>query len=160
MYLLVDPHRFPVGDEGIKDGAILLDWLEPNAAVQISPLFLIANADNVKYVDVGWGSDAVVAMFSNRPPQELLANLQELSKPRKESEGMLGFFWPSILAHLLNSQAKIGSQLTDLASTVLIESPEDPQQWRLFGRDLLATTLSEIGLAHGPRTSVSYDDPE
>lgn len=150
MYLLVDPHRFDAGDEQIRNGELLLDWLDPEAGKQVSPLFMPATAENMKNIETGWSTDAIVGIFSTYAPEELLAGLRDLSKPRDEKEGMLGFFWPIILQQLLNSQRDIGEKLTTLASAFLVEDAKDPEKWQLLGGNTLTSLLDQVGLKHAP----------
>ena len=150
MYLLVDPHRFDAGDEEIEGGELLLNWLAPEAAKQVSPVFLPANTKSLTYLEAGWGADAIIGIFSTCEQAELLAKLRELSKPREESEGMLGFCWPGIMTQLLNSQKDIGHKLTALASAFLVEDVDDPEKWQLLGGEAVTTLLDQVGLKHTP----------
>jgi hypothetical protein len=104
----------------------------------------------MRFLETGWGADAVVGFTSTRRPSELLASLRNLCRPTSENGGILGICWPKVLANLLDTQKEIGKQLTDIASVYLIEDPQDPQRWRMVGGTALPRLLDEIGLKFAP----------
>jgi hypothetical protein len=148
LALIIDPHRLQIPVDQLTDGQVLLDWLDPAAAAQMSPLLVPGNDVNLSHLENGWGADAVVCLFCSGDNGQLLEQLQQMSRPKDEKEGMLGICWPNVLAHLLQSQQDLSNQLVNAASAILLEDPSDPNQWILYGDESLSDLLNKAGIQH------------
>ena len=130
----------------------LFDWLSPEVAAGVSPV-LLAPSDTAEWpslLDELWGGDTVVALFSRLAEDELLAHLHRSLRPPSEATphhgGMLGLCWPSVLAILLAHHS--GGAVTRLwqgVEAVLVELPDLPETWQLFGREPVAGWLKSLG---------------
>ena len=132
----------------------LFDWLEPPAADVASPL-LIGQDDLLTWpmlIEQGWGKDAVICLFSQQEKPLLLEHLRRAirAKPNREdlSGGMLGFCWPSVLSMLLaHGAAPLVRQLLSGIDAVLVELPDLPETWQVYGEARVADLLAEVGFS-------------
>jgi hypothetical protein len=154
LYLIVDFKNLdaspPEGAEGME---YLFDWLDPQAAALVSPVVL-AQADFAAWPEMvrqGWGNDAVVCLFSRQDQPTLMAHLRRAirAKPQREDAGggILGYCWPSVLAMLLahHTPAFVSQLLTGI-DAVLIELPDLPETWQVYGASEVADELDRLGL--------------
>jgi hypothetical protein len=133
----------------------LFDWLAPEAAALASPL-LISQTDLLAWpalVEAGWGLDAVVCLFSQQDKPAMLAHLRRALrvKPNREdlNAGVLGLCWPGILGMLL-AHGKPGfvQQLMAGIDAVMVELPDLPETWQLYGDTKLPGVLEKMGFVH------------
>lgn len=143
LYVLIDFARISLPlPEGIEiDSCILFKWLPPVAASKTPLLFALDELPDWKaYVEEAWGSDAMIAIQSQLPKDELLSNLQqrltESSHGPEAAQGIVGFCWPSVLESLLeNNQHGFVERFFDGLSLVFFEVPGDAESWQVFGME-------------------------
>ena len=151
LHLIVDLNRLgvPLPPE-LGEPQYLFDWLDPAAAQLASPVFISPDPENDAWrplVDAGWGGDAVVCLFSKTPAAELIGHLRNACKARSGGGmAVFGYCWPGVLAPvLLHSPAKQVSRFMAGIEAVLVEFPDLPETWQLFGDPMLASTLNKFG---------------
>jgi hypothetical protein len=153
-YLIVDFRN--LGSPPPEDLAArnyLFDWLPPPSAEIISPL-LIGQDDLLTWpmlIAQGWGKDAVICLFSRQEKPALLEHLHRSlrAKPQREdmSGGMLGYCWPSVMSMLLgHSPPSMIRPLLAGIDAVLVELPDLPETWQLYGEAGVAQLLVQAGL--------------
>jgi len=151
LHLIVDLNRLGVPlPEGLGVPQYLFDWLDEPAAKAASPVVISPAADNDAWkplVDEGWGGDAVICLFSKLPVTELLAQLRAACRARSGGGfAILGYCWPGVLAPvLLHSPARQVSRFMAGIEVVLVEFPDLPETWQLFGDAMLAQALNRFG---------------
>ncbi len=154
LYWIVDLRKLGLPPPATRDApSYLFSWLPPEAAVAVSPRILVA-AETDEWpalVAQGWGSDAMVGLFSRQSRAELVAHLQDAarvkSKKGEASSGMLGFCWPSVMAMLLAyAQPALVQRLLAGIEAVLVELPDLPETWQLYGASRVVSWLEKIGL--------------
>ncbi len=150
--------------EALVSWEYLFDWFdEPVAAVASPRVVTLEDCfDWPAIVAQHWGHDAVVCLFSGQEKTALLEHLRRMCRPkhagREPSGGMVGYCWPSVLAPLLSlSTSGYVGQLVEGIDAVLVEFPDMPETWQIFGRDALAGNLKKLGFveraAHTRETS-------
>lgn len=130
----------------------LFDWLPPEAAEGVSPVVL-AQTDFLAWPDLvaqGWGADAVVCFYSSLDKPAMLDHLRQAirAKPERDdmSGGMLGYCWPSVMSMLLaHSPRDMVDRLLTGTEAVLVELPDLPETWQLFGANQIRGVLEKIG---------------
>ncbi|NQU23395.1 MAG: FHA domain-containing protein [Candidatus Nealsonbacteria bacterium] len=155
LYLIADLKKLAVTlPEGfdVTDG-LLFDWLEPSAAAMVSPVVLAADEfpDWRALVEQGWGADAVICLFSSEAKDALLAHLRRSARAQPAQEGadagIVGYCWPSVMAPLLSHYSPESvRQLLGPIEAVLVELPDLPDTWQLYGQDRVAGLLDRLGL--------------
>ena len=167
-YVLIDFSRIniplPSGLDFSKSS--LFEWL-PESAMKKSPLLYTLQelTDWKLYVEEGWGFDAIIALQSELPKEELLAKLRQRlvssSHGTEASRGILGFCWPSVLESLIeNNSNGFGKSFFDDVKLVVIEVPGKPEQWQLFGQEEAVETATKIGLRITKNTSKEREELE
>jgi hypothetical protein len=153
-YLIVDFHK--LGSPPPEDLAArnyLFDWLPLPSAEIVSPL-LVGQDDLLTWpvlIAQGWGKDAVICLFSRQEKPALLEHLHRAlrAKPEREdmSGGMLGYCWPSVMSMLLgHGPPSMIRPLLAGIDAVLVELPDLPETWQLFGDAGVAHLLVQAGL--------------
>ncbi len=157
-YLIVDFRNVgspPPGE--LASHNYLFDWLPPEAAAAASPL-LVGQDDLLTWpmlIEQGWGKDAVIGLFSRQEKPALLDHLRRSlrAKPQRPdmSGGMLGFCWPSVMSMLLAHAppATVRPLLAGI-DAVLVELPDLPETWQVYGEARVADLLAEVGFARRP----------
>ena len=151
LHLLVDLNRLGLPlPAGLGEPQYLFDWLDGPAAKAASPILISPEAENDAWrplVDEGWGGDALICLFSKMLAPELLAHLRSVCRGRSGgASAILGYCWPGVLAPvLLHSPAKQVSRLMAGIEVVLVEFPDLPETWQLFGDAMLAQALNKFG---------------
>jgi hypothetical protein len=127
----------------------LFTWLGPVAAAGVSPV-VIAQYDFpewYKLVDQAWGKDAVVCLFSKMQKGPVLEHLRAACRGRGAGGSVIGYCWPSVLAPLLShSPAQTVKNLMAGIEAVLVELPDLPETWQLYGAGDLKQYLDRAGL--------------
>jgi hypothetical protein len=163
VYLIVDFTKLPSGPpDGLESPAYLFDWLEPEAAATVSPVVL-AQTDLLDWpalVEAGWGNDAVICLFSTQEKPALLEHLRRVirTKPKQEdvSGGMIGYCWPSVMAVLLAyGTPEFVSQLLAGIEAVLVELPDLPETWQVYGGPQVPGLLDQFGFQQQPPEGVA-----
>jgi hypothetical protein len=149
-HLIVDFHHLGAKPPpGLSARNYLFDWLEPIAAEATSPLVISQDElpDWPALVQQAWGSNAVVCFFSRQEKTSLLSHLRGACRGRSAgAEGLLGWCWPSVLALMLANGAPATVQtLLSGIDAVLVELPDLPQTWQLFGPPQITETLDRLG---------------
>ena len=153
VYLTVDFRKLEAPrPEELEAVDYLFDWFPPEAAAVASPVVL-AQTDFLGWPDLvaqGWGADGVVCFYSNLDKPAMLDHLRKAlrANPRKDdvSGGMLGYCWPSVMSVLLAySSRDLIDQLISGTEVVLVELPDLPETWQLFGGNQLRGVLEKIG---------------
>ena len=112
----------------------------------VSPV-LISQSDLFTWTELiaqGWGKDAVIAIFSRADTASLLAHFRRACKVK--ANAVLGCCWPSVLAPLLSNStpARVGGLLTDI-DAVLVELPDLPDTWQIYGTRQIVDSLEQVG---------------
>jgi hypothetical protein len=157
-WLIVDFHKLEGGlPEDLESADYLFDWLEPAAAKIASPLLLGPDewAGWAATIQQGWGHDAVICLFSQQEKPALLAHLRQSLRVKPgqtdPSGGILGFCWPSVMASLLlHFNPESVARLLEGIDAVLVEFPDLPLTWQLFGRENVGEMLGQLGLVEEP----------
>jgi len=154
LYLIVDFRKLGVPPpEAVTQRSYLFSWLPAEAAAAVSPLVIAAPEISQwpALVAQGWGNDALVCLFSRQDKAEVVAHLQDAAcvKGRKgdASSGMLGFCWPSVMAMLLahGQSTQIRRVLAGIEA-VLVELPDLPDTWQVYGENSVPQLLEKTGL--------------
>lgn len=154
LYLIVDFRKLgqPPPDT-LRERSYLFSWLPAEAAAAVSPLVMAASEIGQwpDLVAQGWGSDALICLFSRQDKPDLVAHLQDAAcvKGRKgdASSGMLGFCWPSVMAMLLAyGQPALVRRVLAGMDAVLIELPDLPDTWQVYGENSVIRWLENAGL--------------
>ncbi len=156
-YLIVDFKKagqpFPA-----PSGALipLSDWLPPEVAAVNSPLIITpaATIDRGALLDGVWDQDAAVVIFSQQSAELLVRHLRAATHLNLDgampaagpTKGMLGYCWPSVLAPLLafRTPAFVQSLLSGIEA-VLIEIPDLPGTWQIYGGQSFVGVLTKMG---------------
>jgi hypothetical protein len=163
--LLVDFHKLgrpPPAELTAPD--YLFDWLGPQVAAGISPVVIAQHElpGWASLIETGWDGDAVVCLFSKQQKPALLEHLRHMSQanihPRASGPvSLLGYCWPSVMAPLLLSfRPEFVEKLLTGIEAVLVEFPDLPSTWQLFGRGTqLAADLDRLGLVRQAEQSAA-----
>jgi len=154
LYLVVDFHHLgtPAPEElGRRD--YVFGWLDPTVAAGVSPLVL--SQDELPHwpqlLDQSWGKDAVVCLFSRMQKGPLVEHLQAACRTRQRSgepsDAVIGCCWPSVLSAMLaHSPAATVQSLLAGIEAVLVELPDLPETWQVFGPAELRQYFERAGL--------------
>ncbi len=152
-YLIVDFRLLgspPPEELGSRE--YLFNWLPPLAAEAASPL--VVGPDDLltwpMLIAQGWGRDAVMCLFSKQERPALLDHLRHVIHAKPEREGragaILGFCWPSVASMLLaHSEPAAAQELLSDIDAVLVELPDLPETWQVYGQARVADLLTEVG---------------
>jgi hypothetical protein len=153
VYLIVDMKHLenPPKDE-LTAPAYLFDWLDPVAAAVVSPVIL-SQEDLLtwpKLLEQGWGNDAVICLFSKQEKSILIEHLRRACHAKMNSPdpnaAILGYCWPSVLSSLLSHHTpSFVQQLLTGIDAVLVETPDLPETWQLFGTGQILELLDQLG---------------
>jgi hypothetical protein len=154
LYLIVDYRKLGrPPPSGAGEGRYLFSWLPNEAAAAVSPRIVAAREMNEwpALLAEGWGSDAVVCLFSRQDQAELATHLQDAARVKGKkgdaSGGMLGFCWPSVMAMLLAyAQPALVRRVLAGIEAVLVELPDLPDTWQVYGESPVTQLLEKIGL--------------
>ena len=155
VYLTVDFRNLGAPrPEELEDVDYLFDWLDAEAAAMASPVVL-AQTDFLAWPDLvaqGWGADAVVCFYSSLDKPAMLDHLRQAirAKPQRDdlSGGIVGYCWPSVMSMLLaHGSRDLVDRLLDGTEAVLVELPDLPETWQLFGGNQLRGVLEKIGFS-------------
>lgn len=137
----------------------LFDWLPPVAAEVASPVIIAQDEylDWPSLVEHGWGHDAVVCLLSKLEKSAMVEHLRQAVRVKPhgsaaEPAAVRGLCWPSVLAPLLMQQG--GGSIAEFTTGVegiLIELPDLPNTWQIFGRGELGPILDQCGMVKGSR---------
>ncbi len=152
VYLIVDFHKLgnPRPPQ-LADPNYLFTWLEPEAANLVSPVVVSQDEylDWPKLIDEGWGNDGVVCLFSRQEKSLLVDHLRQALHKGPSDEPMnaiVGYCWPAVLSPLLSySRPQFVQRLLEGIDAVLIEMPDLPESWQLFGGPQVAKILAQLG---------------
>jgi len=157
-WLIVDFHHLgePPPPELIAPG-YLFDWLDPAVVQAVSPVVL-GNDDLPTWptlLESGWGKDAVVGLFSRQDKPALLDHLRRSCRTKagapQPNDPIIGYCWPSVLAPLLSHYAPdFVQRLLEGIDAVLVEFPDLPDTWQLYGRQELVGLLCRLGFELKP----------
>jgi pSer/pThr/pTyr-binding forkhead associated (FHA) protein len=162
--LIVDFKKLESGrPESLVSPDYLFDWLDPPAAAVASPVVLSPGdwPGWPALIEEGWGEDAVICFFSRQEKAAILAHLRaashDNSDPKARSGASMGFCWPSVMAPLLaHYEPTFVKNLVRGISAVLVELPDLPVTWQLYGDEKLAETLDRLGFV---RQEDENEDP-
>jgi FHA domain/Domain of unknown function (DUF4123) len=153
LYLIVDSRKIEAPPPPPEPPCYLFDWLDPQAAALVSPVIVSQEdfADWPVVLQRGWGADAVICLFSKQAKEALVEHLRRSLRAKGKrddpSAGMIGFCWPSVMALLLSHQTpRFVSQLLTGIDAVLVELPDLPETWQLFGGATMVEALDRLGL--------------
>ncbi len=143
LYLLIDFARIslPLPGPLDVDDCKLFRWV-PSIAAKQTPLLMTCEelVDWKSYVEEAWGSDALVAIQSKLPKDELLSELQErlteASHGPEAAQGIIGLCWPSVLQSLLeNNLEGFVERFFESANLVLTEVAGDTESWQTYSKE-------------------------
>ena len=156
-YLIVDFKKVgrpvPAQDGGMVP---LFDWLPPDVAAVNSPLIIppAATIDRNELLDAVWDQDAAVVFYARQASESLVRHLRAATRLNLDGsmpgecqrKGMLGYCWPSVLASLLafRSPGFVQSLLSGI-DAVLIEIPDLPGTWQIYGDGSFPEVLKKMG---------------
>lgn len=148
-YLILDKNRSGIELPPMAtEPAVLFDFLPPEAAAAMSPV-LIAGADFTEWASLitdAWGSDSLVIFYSDAEKADVLSAVRAAVKADKNG-GIVGICWPGVLDSLLTfDKSGTASRLVNLAETIMIEAADLPEQWHVYSKDDLRSTLNRFGL--------------
>jgi hypothetical protein len=94
------------------------------------------------WVSAGWGKDAIVVLFSYVDPEPISSHLR--AQLSSSSPGTIETtFRPSSLRSVLSTGAPdFVAEVLDPCEAVLLESPEFPENWVLYGNERLIDLLN------------------
>jgi hypothetical protein len=154
IYLIADFKHLenPPTAEDLTDPAYLFDWLDPAAAAVVSPVIL-SQEDLLtwpKLLEQGWGNDAVICLFSKQEKSVLVEHLRRACHAKANAADLntaiLGYCWPSVLVSLLSHHTpNFVQQLLTGIDAVLVEMPDLPETWQVFGTGQIVDLLDQIG---------------
>jgi pSer/pThr/pTyr-binding forkhead associated (FHA) protein len=162
--LIVDFKKLESGrPSSLASPDYLFDWLDPLAAAAVSPVVLAPGELPTwpALIEEGWGEDAVICFFSRQEKAALLAHLRaascDNSDPKGRGAASMGFCWPSVMAPLLaHYEPAFVKNLVRGIDAVLVELPDLPVTWQLYGDENLAKTLDRLGFV---REENGNEDP-
>lgn len=153
LHLIVDFHKLgqpPPADLGER--RFLFSWLDPHAAEVASPL-VVGASDTGQWrslIDGAWGNDSVVCFFSRVDSGALLEHFRRSACVRGAGQrggGVLGYCWPSVLAMLLaHGPPNLVRTLLAGIDAVLVELPDLPDTWQVYGEGRVDELLAGLGL--------------
>ena len=99
----------------------------------------------------GWGNDAVVCLFSRQDKPTVVEHLRNAvrvkGKRGDSSGGVLGICWPSVMAMLLaHGPPALVRRLLSGIGAVLVELPDLPDTWQVYGESAVTQLLEKSGL--------------
>jgi hypothetical protein len=154
LYLMVDFRKLgssPPGDAAQR--MYLFPWLPPAAAAAASPVILASQETSEwkALIAQGWGSDAVVCLFSRQDKPTVVEHLRNAVRVKGKrgdlSGGVLGICWPSVMAMLLAHGAPaLVRRLLAGIDAVLVELPDLPDTWQVYGENAVTQLLEKSGL--------------
>jgi hypothetical protein len=148
-YLIVDLRKMAVDPSArLANPDYLFNWLPPEAIPLASPI-VVACAEfkeGFALLAEGWAHDAVVALFSRTPKDDLLTHLRTQS--RADENSIVGLCWPSVLSPLLMyfKPEMVREVLTGI-DAVLVEFPDLDETWQIFAEAPFGGILEELGFA-------------
>ncbi len=154
VYLVLDFNHLGVPvPEGVQRRDYVFGWLDPAVAAGVSPLVLAQEElpHWPQLVDQGWGKDGVVCVFSRMQKGPLLEHMQAVCRSRQRSgepaDAVIGCCWPSVLSAMLaHSPAAAVQSLLAGIEAVLVELPDLPETWQVFGPAELRQYFDRAGL--------------
>lgn len=154
VYLMVDFRKLggvPPGDPAQR--VYLFPWLPPEAAAAASPVILAGQETSEwkPLIAQGWGNDAVVCLFSRQDQPTVVEHLRNAVRVKGKrgdlSGGVLGICWPSVLAMLLaHGPPALVRRLLAGIDAVLVELPDLPDTWQVYGESAVTQLLEKSGL--------------
>jgi hypothetical protein len=168
VYLIVDFKNLGVPPpEALESPDYLFDWFEPVVAAQVSPVVL-AQADYLEWpslVETGWGCDAVVCLFSEQDKAAVFEHLRRAVRVKPRGKGangsIIGYCWPGVMAMLLShDQSDFVGKLLSQIDAVLVELPDLPETWQLFGSSRITDVLDRLGFVQEPPEKADREDSE
>ncbi len=131
----------------------LFAWLDPRAAEIASPLVIAASETGQwqQLLDGGWGNDSVVCFFSRTDRAALVEHFRRVARVKgpggDRGGGVLGYCWPSVMAMLLaHGQTTMVRTLLAGIDAVLVELPDLPETWQVYGANSVVGVLEGLGL--------------
>ena len=137
----------------------LFDWLGPVTAPLVSPV-LLSQTDLLTWPDLveqGWGADAVICLFTRQDKDAVLEHVRRSCKAHSgRNDAVLGCCWPSVLAPLLSSSppAFVAQLLTGI-DAVLVELPDLPETWQIYGSQHTVDDLEHLGFVQQESENVA-----
>jgi len=142
----------------------LFDWLDPVAVDLVSPV-VVAQDELLSWpalIEQGWGNDALVCLFSQQGKEELLGHLRKAlhkGEAGSPTDAIVGYCWPSVLAPLLSySRPPFVRELLKGIDAVLVELPDLPDTWQLYGGKQVPKILDQLGFQQQAAEAVSADE--
>lgn len=159
VYLIVDfNHLGSRPPPELVSPQYLFDWLGPITAPLVSPV-LLSQTELLTWPEViehGWGADAVICLFTRQDKNALLEHMRRSCKAHSSrDDAVLGCCWPSVLAPLLSSSppAFVAQLLTGI-DAVLVELPDLPETWQIYGSQHTVDDLEQLGFVQQPAENV------
>ncbi len=153
LYAVIDFNK--LGEtipEDLSSRNYLFNWMPDEVAAANSPL-IVAQTETAEFytlLEDGWGQDAIVCLYSNLEQPALVEHLCKMTRDPddiqvdRSAEGMLGFFWPSLMSVLLpNQESSFVEELLEGIDAVLLETTDPPDGWRLYADAEFSKSLEE-----------------
>lgn len=148
LHLILDLARAGVEPPEDLPRRYLFEFLAPEAKEQVSPL-LVSTREYKGWhalAEAAWGQDAVIYLFTRTPHDQLLEDLRQACMPNRGG-GVEGICWPGVLGAMLTSaDSEHLPGIVENISALLIESPDAPEQIRLFSLKDVHQRLERFGL--------------
>jgi hypothetical protein len=150
LYFIVDFSK--LGAPPPPGAEYLFDWLDASVIDQASPA-IVAAADWPEWsglVEEYWGQDGLVGIFSRQTRADFVEHLRRLCQAKRRvdepSGAVLGYCWPSVLVPLLSRyQSEFAPRFFEGIDLVLVEEPEQPERWHVFGQPGYEPLLERLG---------------
>jgi len=165
-YLIVDFKKMgSKPPEELDPPDYLFDWLDPGVVSSVSPVVVSQEdfGDWPTLIENGWDEDAVICLFSKQEKPALLEHLRTACRGKTHAEdqgrGIVGYCWPSVMAPLLaHYTPDFVERLLDGIDAVLVELPDLPITWQVYGRDQLPEVLDGLGFARQQTEEVTSSE--
>lgn len=131
-----------------NDAKYLVSEPPDEASKDTSPR--IVNADGVavdQWIRSGWGTDGMVVLVTHVDIDPILGYFQSLLS--SSDHGITSVCRPSMLESILSSgDPKLAQEIVEPCEAILLESPETPGSWSIYGDDRLIQLLDGCCMSH------------
>lgn len=130
----------------------LMSDLSDEAASNASPRILSAEDVPIdEWIRSGWGADGLIILVTQVEVDPILDYYRSLmsSAGDESGRGILGICWPSMLGSILfEGDSELANQIMEPCEAILLESPQAPGGWELYGDDRMMQLLDGCRIAH------------
>jgi hypothetical protein len=130
----------------------LMSDLPDEAASNVSPKIMSAEDVPIdQWIRSGWGADGLIILVTQVEVDPILDYYRSLmsSAGDESGRGILGICWPSMLGSILSEgDSELANQIIEPCEAILLESPQAPGGWELYGDDRMMRLLDGCRIAH------------